>query len=168
MTQADRPLSSTQGAAPGQADVAPRSLSAAATGEPRQGEGWPAGSVMLVVEDEPLICMNLTQMLEMMDFEAVGVGRAEQALSWLKANPAPALMITDVSLPGMSGIALAAEARQLHPGLPVLLASGHAEAGMVLPPVLKQGVGFLAKPYSMRQLEGAVQKMRGAASAQDG
>jgi len=143
-----------------QADAAPRSLSAAATGEPEEGQGWPVGSVALIVEDEPLICMNLTQMLEMMDFQAVGLGRAEQALEWLKTNPAPALMIADVSLPGMNGIALASEARQLHPGLPVLLASGHAEAAMKLPPELQQGVSFLAKPYSMRQLETAVQDLR--------
>ncbi|MXP62212.1 response regulator [Roseomonas sp. M0104] len=150
------------------AKAVPRSLSAAATDMPEEGQGWPVGSVVLVVEDEPLICMNLIQMLEMMDFEAIGVGRAEQALDWLKSNPAPALMITDVSLPGMNGIVLAAEARQLHPGLPVLLASGHAEAAVSLPPALQQGVGFLAKPYSMRQLESAVQGMRGHADAGNG
>jgi len=101
--------------------------------------------------------MNLMQMLEMMDFVAVGLGRAEAALDWLKANPSPALMITDFSLPGMDGIQLAAEARALHPGLPVLLASGHSQSAMTLPAELQQGVGFLPKPYAMRQLEEAVQ-----------
>ncbi|MDJ0390044.1 response regulator [Roseomonas sp. E05] len=143
-----------------QAGAVPRSLSAAATTEPGEGgQGWPAGSVVLVVEDEPLICMNLTQMLEMMDFQAPGLSRAEQALDWLKANPAPVLMITDVTLPGMDGIALAAAARELHPGLPVLLASGHAQASMRLPAALQEGVGFLPKPYSMRQLESAVREL---------
>jgi len=149
LTQADRPL-------PHEQATTPRSLSAAASAE-NSAQGWPAGSVALVVEDEPLICMNLTQMLEMMDFAAVGLGRAEAALDWLKANPPPALMITDFSLPGMDGIQLAAAARALHPGLPVLLASGHSQAAMSLPAELQQGVGFLAKPYAMRQLEEAVQ-----------
>lgn len=148
MTQADSSLPSGQAATP-------RSLSAASSSE-NGAQSWPAGSVVLVVEDEPLICMNLTQMLEMMDFAAVGLGRAEAALQWLKGNPPPALMITDVSLPGMSGIQLAAEARGLHPALPVLLASGHSPSTMTLPAELQQGVGFLAKPYAMRQLEDAV------------
>lgn len=143
-------LSGTTGGTPG---------GGAVPGNGEKGVGWPAGSMVLVVEDDPLICMNLTQMLEMMDLEAVGLGRAEQALEWLGSNPAPALMITDFTLPGMNGVALSVAARQRHPGLPILLATGHAESSLVLPPELEQGVGFLGKPYAMRHLEQALRTL---------
>lgn len=143
-------LSANAGGAPG---------GGAVPGNAETGVGWPAGSMVLVVEDDPLICMNLTQMLEMMELEAVGLGRAEKALEWLDSHPAPALMITDFTLPGMDGVALSVAARQRYPDLPILVATGHAESSISLPPELRKGVGFLGKPYAMRHLEQAIRAL---------
>ncbi|MCQ4158390.1 CHASE3 domain-containing protein [Roseomonas sp. GC11] len=125
-----------------------------------QGAGWPEGSVALVVEDDPLILMNLVQMVEMLGFQVVEAGRADRALAWMATNPPPAVLITDLSLPGMDGVALAVEARRRCPGLPVLLASGHAESSVEIPPELREGMGFLAKPFAMMQLEDALRGLR--------
>ncbi|MFC4168885.1 response regulator [Teichococcus aestuarii] len=122
-------------------------------------EGWPEGSTVLVVEDDLLIRMNLAQMIEILGFSPAEAGRAEEALDWLRSNPAPALMLTDLSLPGMDGMALAVEARNIHPRLPVLLVTGHNEASVKVPPELRPGLGFLGKPFAMRQLEEAVRAL---------
>ncbi|WP_419896537.1 response regulator [Roseomonas sp. USHLN139] len=121
--------------------------------------GWPEGTVALVVEDDPLIRMNLVQMVEIMGLAPAEAGKAETALAWLDRNPRPALLITDLTLPGMDGIALAAEARRRHPGLPVLLATGHAEGSLAIPPELSEGLGFLGKPFAMLQLERALKAL---------
>ncbi|MCI0754093.1 response regulator [Teichococcus vastitatis] len=122
--------------------------------------GWPLGTRILVVEDDPLISMNLVQMLEMLDFEAHSVPRAEAALDWINKNGPPALLLTDLRLPGMNGVALALEVRRGHPDLPVLITTGQSADSLNLPPELTQGVGFLGKPYAMRQLEAAVAQLR--------
>ncbi|ONG48458.1 hypothetical protein BKE38_21865 [Pseudoroseomonas deserti] len=121
--------------------------------------GWPEGAVALVVEDDPLIRMNLVQMVEIMGLTPAEAGKAETALAWLGKNPRPALLITDLTLPGMDGIALAVEARKLHPGLPVMLATGHAEGSLSIPPELADGLGFLGKPFAMLQLERALKAL---------
>jgi CheY-like chemotaxis protein len=145
-----------QAAKPAAPPAAPASVSIAgpaAGGNPR---GWPPGSVALVVEDDPLIRMSLLQMLESLDLTAEGVGTAEEALLRLRQDPLPALLITDLGLPGMDGIALIAEARRLYPALPVLLATGHAANTVQMPDDLRRSIGFLGKPFGMAQLEQAM------------
>ncbi|MFC3126281.1 response regulator [Pseudoroseomonas globiformis] len=122
--------------------------------------GWPQNAAVLVVEDDPLIGLNLVQMLEMLGFEARLAPRAEKALAMLAEGPAPVLLLTDLRLPGMNGVALAMEARRSHPGLPVLLTTGQAQDELNLPAELTKRTGFLGKPYAMRQLEAALSALR--------
>ncbi|EFH10102.1 response regulator receiver domain protein, partial [Pseudoroseomonas cervicalis ATCC 49957] len=131
----------------------------AAAGAAPTALGWPEGAAALVVEDDPLIRMNLAQMVEMMGLTPAEAGKADTALAWLDRNPAPAVLITDLSLPGMDGVALAVEARRRCPGLPVLLATGHAEGTMQIPEELRPDLGFLAKPFAMHQLEQALRAL---------
>lgn len=134
---------------------------AASGGQPGEEEErrWPEGGTVLVVEDDPLIRMNLVQMVEILGLHPAEAGRADKALAWLQANPAPVAMLTDLSLPGMDGISLAVEARKIHPRLPVLLVTGHNEASVKVPPELRPGPGFLGKPFAMPQLEKALQAL---------
>ncbi|WP_198367406.1 response regulator [Roseomonas sp. KE0001] len=135
-----------------------RAGGAAPAGEAGQAEGWPEGEVVLLVEDDPLIRMNLAQMAELFGLVPEEADRGETALAWLRSHPAPAVLVTDLSLPGMSGLALASAARALHPALPVVLASGHAESSIDLPPELRGGLVFLAKPFAMHELEAALRE----------
>jgi DNA-binding NtrC family response regulator len=138
---------------------APAGVSAQAAQPGRTG--WPVGSTVLVVEDDPLISMNLVQMLEMLDLTAPSVPRGEAALDWISKNGPPALLLTDLRLPGMNGVALSVAVRQAHPAVPILLTTGQSADTLDLPPELQQGLGFLPKPYAMRHLEDALRKMRG-------
>jgi YesN/AraC family two-component response regulator len=65
------------------------------------------------------------------------------------------LMITDYSMPGMTGGDLAKAARTIAPGLPILIASGYAE----LPPGLDLDVAKLGKPYTQDQLAQEIGKL---------
>lgn len=133
--------------------------------EKPDGTGWPLGSVALVVEDDPLIRMNLAQMVELMDLQPQEADRAEPALAWLRGNPAPAMMITDFTLPGMDGLALAVEARKICPALPVMLVTGHSKASLNVPPELRDSMIFLGKPFSMLDLEEALRALGRAGAA---
>jgi signal transduction histidine kinase/FixJ family two-component response regulator len=141
------------------ADLAALAPVPAATRLPA-AHGWPTGTLVLVVEDDMLIRMSLEQMLEEMRFRAEGVETAELALQRLSHGPVPSILITDVTLPGMNGLALAVEARQRLPALPLLVATGHAAGGVTLPESLEGQVGFLSKPFGMAQLEAALAELR--------
>jgi DNA-binding NtrC family response regulator len=115
---------------------------------------------VLVVEDDMMIRMSLEQMLEELRFKADGVETAEQALVRLAQGPVPSILITDITLPGMSGLALGVEVRQRLPSLPLLISTGYTAAGVTLPPELEGQVSFLSKPFSMAQLETALAELR--------
>ena len=122
--------------------------------------GWPTGSLVLVVEDDMMIRMSLEQMLEELRFKAEGVETAEQALARLAQGIVPSILITDITLPGMSGLALGVEVRHRLPSLPLMISTGYAAAGVTLPAELQGRVGFLSKPFSMAQLEAALAELR--------
>jgi signal transduction histidine kinase/ActR/RegA family two-component response regulator len=136
---------------------------AAATEEaaPRPVETLPAAGlaapgrrvVVLVVDDDPLVLISAGAMLEDLGhtvFEAMG---AEQALGLIRAGTTVDVVLTDISMPGMSGLQLAAELRHMMPDLPVVLATGFAERA----DVIASGFPLLAKPFDRLALSGAIE-----------
>jgi CheY-like chemotaxis protein len=57
------------------------------------------------------------------------------------------LLVTDVAMPGMGGVELAAELRKTHPSLAVLYVSGYTENATLLSAPLGPHTYFLAKPF---------------------
>jgi two-component system cell cycle sensor histidine kinase/response regulator CckA len=110
----------------------------------------PGGKLVLLVEDELLLRMSVARGLERQGWRVRQAADGAAALQRL-AKERPAVLISDIRMPGLDGIGLTAAARELHPGLPVLLTSGYAdEAARAAVPGL--GVGFLPKPYTVKTL----------------
>ena len=105
-------------------------------------------AVILFVDDDPLIAMSTTEMLEDLGHRVIGASSALHALDILKSEQPIDLMVTDHVMPGMTGIELAAATRQVRPSLPILLATGYAE----LPEGTQLDLPRLAKPYHQDQL----------------
>jgi signal transduction histidine kinase/DNA-binding response OmpR family regulator len=106
---------------------------------------------VLLVEDEVLLRMSTTDMLERLGCSVAGVGSGEAALELLSQDGGYDLLVTDVGLPGMSGEELAVKVREQFASLPVVIASGYGRPGI-------QGVGmqFISKPYSSVDLQHAL------------
>ena len=82
---------------------------------------------VLLVDDELLIRIVAAEALAAAGFEVVDVDTGEAAVALLDGGLRPALLVTDVMMPGShDGIALAQRARCLLPGMPVITASGAA------------------------------------------
>jgi CheY-like chemotaxis protein len=100
---------------------------------------------VLVVEDEFLVLVAISDALADYGFEVRAVSAAEEALAELAAGEVDVLF-TDVNLPGaMDGTALAFQAREIKPDLPVVYASAvwpHLDPARKVP-----GSIFLPKPY---------------------
>jgi CheY-like chemotaxis protein len=100
---------------------------------------------VLVVEDEFFIAEWVAESLSDLGFAVEIVGNARDALRRL-ASASVDVLFADINLPGgMDGAALARQARQLLPGLPVIYAS--ARAAMLEPQGRVRGAVFVRKPY---------------------
>jgi len=109
----------------------------------------PAGrSSILVVDDDVLIAMSTVAMVEDLGHSVIEANSGPDALEIIRGGATIDLMITDFSMPKMSGAELILAARSLRPDLPVILASGYAE----LPGDVKLDVARLGKPYEQHQL----------------
>jgi signal transduction histidine kinase/FixJ family two-component response regulator len=114
-------------------------------------------AVILFVDDDPLIAMSTTEMLEDLGHQVIGVSSGVHALDILKSEQPIDLMMTDHVMPGMTGIELAAATREVRPSLPILLATGYAE----LPEGAQLDLPRLAKPYHQDQLRDRLDQLLG-------
>jgi signal transduction histidine kinase/DNA-binding response OmpR family regulator len=114
-------------------------------------------AVILFVDDDPLIAMSTTEMLEDLGHHVIGANSGLHALDILKSEQPLDLMMTDHAMPGMTGVELAAASRQVRPSLPILLATGYAE----LPEGAQLDLPRLAKPYHQDQLRDRLDKLLG-------
>ena len=114
-------------------------------------------ATILVVDDDALINMNAVDMLEQLGHTAIDAYSGAEALKILASEQVIDLLITDYAMPGMNGVELAEQARQLRPGLPVVLATGYSE----LPSGATIDLPRLNKPYQQADLERQVQMLLG-------
>jgi CheY-like chemotaxis protein len=104
---------------------------------------------ILVVDDDFLVAMNTSAMLEDLGHDVVEVHSGALALEALEQTSDFDLMITDQAMPQMTGMQLVGAAREKFPALPVILATGYAE----LPPGADQSIPRLSKPFFQADLE---------------
>lgn len=124
----------------------------------QEQDGASAGGVdVLLVEDEAELARSTREYLEAFGIRAEHRATAEAALADLPAL-APAVVLLDVGLPGMSGFALCARLREAAPGAGVIFISARtSEADQVLG--LDLGADdYLTKPYSLQVLLAKVRR----------
>ena len=110
---------------------------------------------ILLVEDDALIRMDLVEMLTEMGHSVTDVGSGEKAMEHLAAQSYDVL-VTDVSLPLISGPELADSARGLQVGIGILFATGDSQFPDHERHVAA-GAGILSKPYSVSDIERTLQ-----------
>ena len=103
---------------------------------------------VLLVEDESAVRELLSSALERNGFDVVAAGSAEEALAL--ASPVFRILLSDISLPGMSGVQLAKQLRRTLPGLRVLLMSGYARDEFAEGPNALDDLPFIPKPFATR------------------
>lgn len=134
---------------------------------PAAAEG--AGRLVLIAEDEEPVRRLLARALGHAGWRVQAAETAEAALELARqlaqaSESQPAVVIADVVMPGMDGIALVRALRQIWPDLPAVLVSGYAA------PALRQDLAledivYLSKPYAVTELLSAMTRLVGAAAA---
>lgn len=119
-------------------------------------DGSPAGAhrpVVLVVDDESVIADTLAEILSRSGYRGIAVYDGDSALETSLLTP-PEMLITDVVLPGMTGIELALKMRRIFPECKIILFSGQASTADLLATARADGHHFtlLNKPLHPRDL----------------
>jgi CheY-like chemotaxis protein len=123
--------------------------------------GVPRGrEKILFVDDESDIVKMSTSMLQYLGYTIFSATSGEKALEMLRGEAADVnLVISDYSMPGMSGTELATELIQLRQDLPVILCSGFSES-VVLDEKSKKVIRkFMSKPLDMKKLAVAIREV---------
>lgn len=125
----------------------------------------PGTPLALLVEDEGALRKLAERVLIRAGWAVVAADCGKSALQLL-ANQSgshgerPAVVISDVVMPGMDGLELVRAVRQVWPGLPAILVSGYAETALTHD-LAAEGIAFLAKPYAPKDLVALVKRTAG-------
>jgi signal transduction histidine kinase/ActR/RegA family two-component response regulator len=109
-------------------------------------------TLILVVEDDERMRGVAVEMVRELGYGALAAENATHALSLIDANPAIAVLFTDIVMPDVNGRQLAEEALRRRPGLAVIFTTGFTRNAVIHQGVLDPGVNFLPKPFSIEQL----------------
>jgi len=124
-------------------------------------EPLPTGKgLVLVVDDEQPIVDMLQEMLGSLGYDVAGRYSSYDALQAFRARPDSFdLVITDLTMPHMTGIDLAREILKIRPDTPIILCTGFSEAVNENRTRLLGIKGFLMKPLALRDLAATVNKI---------
>ena len=114
---------------------------------------------VMVVDDESSIRSAVEQWLGLSGFEVQLFSRAEDCLAALPAHFA-GVILSDVRMPGMGGLALLAEVQKRDADLPVILLTGHGDVPMAVEAMRDGAYDFLEKPFSPETLLGSLRRAR--------
>ena len=113
--------------------------------------------IMYVDDEEPLVFV-MTRLLKRLGYRSTGYSDADEALQAFRTNPHEFhAVITDMTMPKMSGARLAQELRAVRPDMPVAIASGYENAEMEA--AGRIGIRRIAKPVSMETLSQALRAL---------
>ena len=116
---------------------------------------------LLVIDDHPLVQEGVVAALDSIrqDIRVISAHNAEEGLAAAAANPDLDLVLLDLALPGMSGLAVINRLRQRFPSLPVVVLSAMEDAGSVRQAVDAGAVGFVPKSAPTRVLIEVLQQV---------
>ena len=112
------------------------------------------GQDVLFVDDEALILNAVVPVIEGLNYRVTACGRPDAALELFRAQPQRfALVVTDLTMPGMTGMELAWSMRQIRADVPIVLTSGGGRGSLNAGAATALGFrGFLPKPYRRPEL----------------
>ena len=109
---------------------------------------------VLLIDDDYLVREVLAIELENAGYNVMAAGSGAEALALLDAGETVAALVTDLSMPGMDGLAVIRAVQQRHRGLPAVLLTGYAGDGAALAVggAVSGAFSLLQKPVSGTQL----------------
>jgi two-component system C4-dicarboxylate transport response regulator DctD len=117
----------------------------------------PADLLVYLVDDDDAVRLGCEQALQLADITVRSFGNAESAVASLEEAP-PAVVVTDVKLPNMSGLQLLDELKKRDRDLPVILITGHGDIIMAVQAMRANAYDFIEKPFHSQRLIDVVRR----------
>ncbi len=118
-----------------------------------QAESSPWKLSVLLVDDDELIQIAFTQVMELLGHDVAVLSSGEEALAKLETNFQPDVVILDMNMPGLGGGGTLPHLRALRPTLPVILSTGRMDQTAIDLAGAHAYVTLLPKPFSMKDLQ---------------
>ena len=112
---------------------------------------------VLLIEDDPNVRLGCEQAMQLAGIPVDAVATAEEAQHRLTAD-FPGIVVTDMRLPGMDGMALLRWVNQLDPNLPVIIITGHGDVTLAVEAMRSGAYDFMQKPFSTGDLVEVVRR----------
>jgi two-component system, NtrC family, C4-dicarboxylate transport response regulator DctD len=115
------------------------------------------GLQVVFIEDDELVRRASVQSLQLAGFDVTGHGSVESAARAIDAS-FPGVIVSDIRLPGASGLDLLAQCRERAPDVPVILVTGHGDISMAVQAMRDGAYDFIEKPFASERLIEAVRR----------
>lgn len=112
---------------------------------------------VLIIEDDIHMRLGCVQVMQLAGIKVQGFDTAEEALRLVKRG-FPGVVVTDMRLPGMDGMAVIKHCRALDAALPVLVITGHGDIAMAVESMRSGAYDFITKPFAPELLLEVVQR----------
>ncbi|TOC65921.1 DNA-binding response regulator [Vibrio parahaemolyticus] len=110
------------------------------------------------IDDEADLRFAIEQTFELADIEATFFSDAESALLAMKQSDEAGVIVTDICLPGISGMDLLTTLVQRDPNLPVIMITGHGDISMAVNALHQGAYDFIEKPFAPEHLVETVKR----------
>ena len=113
-------------------------------------------SKILLVDDSKDLRAEFKLWFE--DFDVLTAASAEEALAILGKPNELALVLLDVQMPGMGGLAALAKIKTLAPATPVIIMTGYSTKDVAIKALKGKASGYIEKPFSLKEMRAAIEK----------
>jgi len=118
-----------------------------------------AGETVLVIEDDAQLRMLVVEVLKDLGYRALVARNGEDALPMLQSAERIDLVVSDMGLPGMSGMEIAQAARRARPTLKILFMTAYADHAANRTAITGAGMDLITKPFTVEALAAKMRRM---------
>jgi two-component system nitrogen regulation response regulator GlnG len=112
---------------------------------------------LLIIDDEQAICWGLAQLGKRLGHHVATASSAEQGLQ-LAERDRPEVILLDVRLPGMDGLAALPHLKEIVPAAAVIVMTAHGDLSTAVEAVRKGAFDYIAKPFDLAQIERLIER----------
>jgi len=116
-----------------------------------------AKSTILVVDDDPYVLESISTLLRAFGFTVSTCDSANAAMQMIQKTPAD-VVLTDIKMPGITGVELLGMIHRYDPQTPVVLMTAYAELDVAVDAIKKGAFDFIMKPYNAEYLVHTIEK----------
>lgn len=111
-----------------------------------------SGNTCLVVDDDPQVRSTMVRILAALGLSCREAGDGEAALALAEAHGEPALLVSDINMPGMDGITLLREVKRRYPDTAVIMLTGVADVSTAVECLQQGAMDYLPKPVLVEEV----------------